>query len=191
MSNVLDRYDEFISVSLTDPNRIETLLGTQTQVILAIDGLQPQVGHKVLWVIRDCISESILLAGSLLSSRGQEIASINWVTRSKDYWVSNKVDYMPFLNNKSHLHSTSSARSPSPTAKRRCCGGIADNLRATHRLLLLNQTSRFSSFLGCNILDIPRPVPWTKDDQNNNLDHIHIEDLLDVRADFLFQHLQQ
>jgi hypothetical protein len=76
VSNVLDRYDELISVSLTDPNRIETLLGTQTQVILAIDGLQPQVGHEVLWVIRDCISESILLARSLLSSRSKEIASM-------------------------------------------------------------------------------------------------------------------
>ncbi len=62
-----------LSVSLTDPNRIEKLLGSQEQVILAIDGLQPQVGHEVLWVIRDCISESILLARSLLSSRGEAI----------------------------------------------------------------------------------------------------------------------
>ncbi len=54
VSNVLDRYDELISVSLTDGNRIEKLLGSQEQVILAIDGLQPQVGHEVLWVIRDC-----------------------------------------------------------------------------------------------------------------------------------------
>lgn len=76
VSNVLERYDELISVSLTDPKRISSLLGTQKQVILAIDGLQPQVGHEVLWVIRDCISESILLARSLLSSRGKEIASM-------------------------------------------------------------------------------------------------------------------
>ena len=52
------------------------LLDSQEQVILAIDGLQPQVGHPVRWVIRDCISESILLARSLLSSRGEEIASM-------------------------------------------------------------------------------------------------------------------
>ena len=54
VSNILDRYDELISVSLTDGNRIKKLLGSQQQVILAIDGLQPQVGHEVLWVIRDC-----------------------------------------------------------------------------------------------------------------------------------------
>ncbi len=76
VSNVLDRYDELISVSLTDENRIKQLLGSQKQVILAIDGLQPQVGHEVLWVIRDCISESILLARSLLSSRAEDISKM-------------------------------------------------------------------------------------------------------------------
>jgi hypothetical protein len=76
VSNVLDRYDELISVSLTDSHRIEKLLGSQKQVILAIDGLQPRVGHEVLWVIRDCISESILLARSLLSSRESDISKM-------------------------------------------------------------------------------------------------------------------
>ena len=32
----------------------KTVLAGQGQVILAIDGLQPDVGHEVLWVIRDC-----------------------------------------------------------------------------------------------------------------------------------------
>ena len=76
VSNVLDRYDELLSVSLTDENRIKQLLGSQKQVILAIDGLQPQVGHEVLWVIRDCLSESILLARSLLSSREEDISKM-------------------------------------------------------------------------------------------------------------------
>ena len=38
----------------------------QGRVILAIDGLQPDVGHEVLWVLRDCLSGEILLARSLL-----------------------------------------------------------------------------------------------------------------------------
>lgn len=76
VSNILDRYDELLSVSVTDKNRLEKLLGSQKQVILAIDGLQPQVGQEVLWVIRDCISESILLARSLLSSRGEDISQM-------------------------------------------------------------------------------------------------------------------
>jgi hypothetical protein len=90
VSNVLDRYDEVVSISLTDPNRIETLLGTQTQVILAIDGLQPQVGHEVLWVIRDCISESILLARSLSDHKeqlGSLVDSIPYLLKiTRSYW---------------------------------------------------------------------------------------------------------
>ena len=60
-------------VSLTDHRRIKKILAAQQQVILAIDGLQPQVGHEVLWVIRDCLCESILLARSLLSSREEDL----------------------------------------------------------------------------------------------------------------------
>jgi len=36
--------------------------------VLAIDGLQPDVGHEVLWVLRDCLSGQVLLARSLLSA---------------------------------------------------------------------------------------------------------------------------
>jgi len=36
-------------------------------VILAIDGLQPDMGHEVLWVIRECQSGE-LLARTLLSA---------------------------------------------------------------------------------------------------------------------------
>jgi len=37
-------------------------------VILALDGLQPDVGHEVLWVVRDCLSGEVILARSLLSA---------------------------------------------------------------------------------------------------------------------------
>jgi hypothetical protein len=43
-------------------------------VLLAIDGLQPDVGHEVLWVLRDVLSGEVLLARSLLSSRQDVLA---------------------------------------------------------------------------------------------------------------------
>ena len=49
--------------------RLQGLLAEQGRVILAIDGLQPDVGHEVLWVIRDCLAGEVLLARSLLSAR--------------------------------------------------------------------------------------------------------------------------
>src|SRR5918998_245696 len=46
------------------------------QVVLAIDGLQPDVGHEVLWVLRDVLSGEVLLARSLLSSCQGDLAQL-------------------------------------------------------------------------------------------------------------------
>ena len=43
---------------ITDHERIKAQLQKQGHVMLALDGLQPDVGHEVLWVIRDCLSRS-------------------------------------------------------------------------------------------------------------------------------------
>jgi hypothetical protein len=76
VSNLLDRYDELLAVVLTDDARLNGLLAQQGKVLLAIDGLQPDVGHEVLWVLRDCLSGEILLARSLLSARQQDLAEL-------------------------------------------------------------------------------------------------------------------
>jgi hypothetical protein len=76
VTNLLDRYDELLAVALTDNGRLNRLLAGQGRVILAIDGLQPDVGHEVLWVIRDCLSGEVLLARSLLSARQQDLAAL-------------------------------------------------------------------------------------------------------------------
>jgi hypothetical protein len=52
VTNLLDRYDELLATALTDSGRRRALLAAQGRVILALDGLQPDVGHEVLWVIR-------------------------------------------------------------------------------------------------------------------------------------------
>jgi hypothetical protein len=76
VGNLLDRYDELLALSLADPQRLGRLTAAAGRVILAIDGLQPDVGHEVLWVIRDCLSGEILLARSLLSSTQDDLARL-------------------------------------------------------------------------------------------------------------------
>lgn len=76
VSNLIDRYDELLAVALSDDDRLNRLLAGQGRVILAIDGLQPDVGHEVLWVLRDCLSGEVLLARSLLSARQQDLAEL-------------------------------------------------------------------------------------------------------------------
>ncbi len=73
MTNLLDRYDELLATRLTDARRLRRRLKGQRGVVLALDGLQPDVGHEVLWVVRDCLSGEVLLARSLLSGRAQEL----------------------------------------------------------------------------------------------------------------------
>jgi hypothetical protein len=76
VTNLLDRYDELLAVALSDDRRLKKLLAGQGRVVLAIDGLQPDVGHEVLWVLRDCLSGEVLLAKSLLSARQQDLADL-------------------------------------------------------------------------------------------------------------------
>ena len=76
VTNLLDRYDELLAVTLGDDRRLKKLLAGQGRAILAIDGLQPDVGHEVLWVIRDCLSGEVLLARSPLSARQEDLADL-------------------------------------------------------------------------------------------------------------------
>jgi ribosomal protein S27AE len=76
VTNLLDRYDELLAVSLADDKRLKRITNDQGRVILALDGLQPDVGHEVLWVLRDCISGEILLARSLLSGGQEDLAEL-------------------------------------------------------------------------------------------------------------------
>lgn len=76
VSNLLHRYDELVSLWVNDVERIGKIIAGQSQVILAIDGMQPDVGHEVLWVIRDVLSGEILLAKPLLSSSSEDLAPL-------------------------------------------------------------------------------------------------------------------
>lgn len=74
VTNLLDRYDEVLAAQLGDPAHLRRQLAGQDRIVLARDGLQPDVGHEVLWVLRDCLSGTVLLARSLLSGTAEDLA---------------------------------------------------------------------------------------------------------------------
>ena len=76
MTDQLYRYEELLALNLADPKRLQERLGKHGQVILALDGLQPDVGHEVLWVLRDCCSGEVLLARSLLGATEQDLVPL-------------------------------------------------------------------------------------------------------------------
>jgi hypothetical protein len=76
VTNLMQRYEELVALRVADHERIKARLQKQDRVILALDGLQPDVGHEVLWVVRDCLSEEILLARPLLSSSQGDLTTL-------------------------------------------------------------------------------------------------------------------
>ena len=74
VTNLLDCYDELVAAALDAPSR--AAVAAQGRAILAVDGLQPDVGHEVLWVIRDCLSGRVLLARPLLSAAAGDLAGL-------------------------------------------------------------------------------------------------------------------
>ena len=76
VTNLLQRYDELVSLSLQNSARLRQIMAEQGRVILALDGLQPDVGHEVLWVVRDCLSGEVLLARALLSATQDDLARL-------------------------------------------------------------------------------------------------------------------
>jgi hypothetical protein len=76
VTNLLERYDELVALNLSDTARLHRLTQPQGRVLLALDGLQPDVGHEVLWVLRDCLSGEVLLAKSLLSAAQNDLAEL-------------------------------------------------------------------------------------------------------------------
>jgi hypothetical protein len=76
VTHLVQRYEELLALRLADQHRLRDRLLEQGRVLLALDGLQPDVGHEVVWILRDCLSGEVLLARSLLSATQQDLAAL-------------------------------------------------------------------------------------------------------------------
>lgn len=76
VTNLLARYEELVTLRLSDQSRLCERLVSQRHIILALDGLQPDVGHEVLWVLRDCCSGEVLVARSLLGATENDLVPL-------------------------------------------------------------------------------------------------------------------
>jgi Transposase, Mutator family len=76
VTNLLDRYEELVALRLSDRDRLKGALERRGRAILALDGWQPDVGHEVLWVVRECLSGEVLLARILLSGTEESLVDL-------------------------------------------------------------------------------------------------------------------
>ena len=73
VAHLPDRHDEGLATRLGDADHLRRRSG-RGRVVLALDGLQPDLGHEVLWVLRDGLSGTVLPARSLLPGTAEDLA---------------------------------------------------------------------------------------------------------------------
>jgi hypothetical protein len=74
VAHLLERYDELLTLSLTDTTRLQRITPVQGRISLARDGLQPDVDHEGRWGLRACLSGAGLRARSVLSAAQPDLA---------------------------------------------------------------------------------------------------------------------
>ena len=74
--HLLERDAAGVALARQDTRRLQRLTPARGRVLLALDGLQPDVGHAVLWSLRECLSGEGLLARSGLSATPDDLATL-------------------------------------------------------------------------------------------------------------------
>jgi hypothetical protein len=100
LEDALRRYQVMVAARHQDPEQLAQEYAGVDDLLLSIDGLQPEKGHETLYVVRELRRKRVWFAESLLSSSADEVRRIleqahAWVDRlGKPVrgWVSDKQD---------------------------------------------------------------------------------------------------
>jgi len=100
IAGYLRRYQTFVAARQQDDARLADAYRDHGDLILTIDGLQPEKGHETLYVVRELRGKRVWFAEALLSSTAEEVRRL--VARAKQWaeqlgkpvalWMSDKQD---------------------------------------------------------------------------------------------------
>ena len=100
IENYVRRYERMVAARHLDSAELVDAYANIPDLVLAIDGLQPEKGHETLYVVRELNAPRIWFAVPLLSSTAAEIEAL--LVRARDIaatlrkpvraWVSDKQD---------------------------------------------------------------------------------------------------
>src|SRR5207244_4754465 len=96
----IQRYQCIVAARHQDPLALAAVYDQAKNVLLAIDGLQPEKGHETLYVVRELTRKRVWFAEPLLSSAEQEVHRVivlarQWAERLAKpvrAWMSDKQD---------------------------------------------------------------------------------------------------
>jgi hypothetical protein len=94
------RYQEMVAARQQDPKLLAEAYRDVEEIVLSIDGLQPEKGHETLYVVRELTQKRVWFAESLISSSEAEVRRL--IVRARQWaerlgkrvraWVSDKQD---------------------------------------------------------------------------------------------------
>jgi hypothetical protein len=67
------RYQVMLAARQQDAESLRRLYGSAAEIILCIDGLQPEKGHETLYVVRELTRKRVWFAEPLLSATADEV----------------------------------------------------------------------------------------------------------------------
>jgi len=96
----IQRYQVMLAARQQDPEALRRHYASVTEIILCIDGLQPEKGHETLYVVRELTRKRVWFAEPLLSATVDEVQRL--ITKAKEWaessgtpvglWMSDKQD---------------------------------------------------------------------------------------------------
>jgi hypothetical protein len=94
------RYQLMLAARQHDPESLRRLYAATAEIILCIDGLQPEKGHETLYVVRELTQKRVWFAEPLLSATAAEVRRLiqkakQWAEslgRPVGLWLSDKQD---------------------------------------------------------------------------------------------------
>ena len=94
------RYQAMLAARQQDPEGLRRQYAAGAEVILSIDGLQPEKGHETLYVVRELTQKRVWFAEPLLSATADEVRPL--IAKAKEWarslgvpvglWISDKQD---------------------------------------------------------------------------------------------------
>ena len=100
IEDVIARYQAIVAAREQDPERLAEIYHDVDDVVLSIDGLQPEKGHETLYVVRELTKKRVWFGEPLVSSSAPEVRRL--IARAREWaerlgkrvrlWISDKQD---------------------------------------------------------------------------------------------------
>jgi hypothetical protein len=100
IARYIQRYQVMLAARQQDPEVLRRLYESVDEIVLSIDGLQPEKGHETLYVVRELTRKRVWFAEALISATADEVRRLiaqakGWarsLNKTVGLWISDKQD---------------------------------------------------------------------------------------------------